>query len=175
MTDQRDRNIDVPFNVDSPKTRSTFNSALATQPVHPRMRTGQNFTLLFHRMDEGWGERPPWTSRAQGDSEPTPTTPRRGALSGPLLGGVGVGRFMEREEVAAVRLSSFGDAPPANFCERHTVQLMTHARCCSMLLTNRYADFSGRAVPRSWVFGQRQKDIQPSGNKLLRPQWQAWP
>ncbi len=35
------------------------------------------------------------TLRARGDSEPTPTPPRRGALSGPLLGGVGVGRFME--------------------------------------------------------------------------------
>ena len=57
------------------------------------------------------GETTPRTSRAQGDSEPTPTPPRRGALSGPLLGGVGVGRFMEREEDSAARLSSFGDAP----------------------------------------------------------------
>ena len=36
-------------------------------------------------------------SSALGDSEPTPTPPRRGALSGPLLGGVGVGRFTVRE------------------------------------------------------------------------------
>ena len=38
--------------------------------------------------------RTPRTSRGQGDSEPIPTPPRRGALSDPLLGAVGVGRFM---------------------------------------------------------------------------------
>ena len=31
---------------------------------------------------------------------------RTGALSGPLLGGVGVGQFMERKEDSAARLSS---------------------------------------------------------------------
>ena len=49
-------------------------------------------------------ERP---SRAQGDSEPTPTPPRRGPDKAPLLGGVGVGRFIERKEDSAARLSSF--------------------------------------------------------------------
>ena len=46
-------------------------------------------------MTAAW-ERTPRTSRAQGNSEPTPTPPRRGPDRAPLLGGVGVGRFMDR-------------------------------------------------------------------------------
>ena len=42
------------------------------------------------------GERTSPTPRAQGDSEPTPTPPRRGTDRAPLLGGEGVGRFMGR-------------------------------------------------------------------------------
>ena len=43
------------------------------------------------------GETTPRTSRAQGDSEPTPTPPRRGALSGLLLRGSFVRSLLGRE------------------------------------------------------------------------------
>ncbi len=59
------------------------------------------------------GETTPRTSRAQGDSEPTPTPPRRGALSGPLLGGVGVGRFMERGRKTPQRACPHSEIRPS--------------------------------------------------------------
>ena len=49
------------------------------------------------KLAEPFQERPPRASLAQGDSEPTTTPPRRGTDKTPLLGGVGVGRFMGSE------------------------------------------------------------------------------
>ena len=45
-------------------------------------------------------ERTPRTSRAHGDSEPTPTPPERGTDKALLSGGVGVGGFIDRSDFA---------------------------------------------------------------------------